>query len=170
MKVMLNARNESVQRMYRKFNGLVRRKCRTFLRNPVEAEDAAQEVFVRLLNHFDSIPSDAEAEAYIAACAANFCRNQLRNEKSQREKLQGLRDRELDEFEPRVEARQLVRKLVAEEDTDCRAAIVRYHFDDVDQGTIAKEQNVTRRTVINRLNGFSSRARDFVEKCELGEG
>jgi RNA polymerase sigma factor (sigma-70 family) len=173
MKIQLHAaRNDRVQRMYRKYAGLVRKKCRAYLRDADEAEDAAQEVFVRLLQHFDSIPSDEDIQAFIGTCAANLCRNKLRDAKSHQEKqtLTKWTERTEDGFESKVEAKQIFHRVVHEMEEDHAIAFTRFYRDHVDQGTIARELYVTRRTVINWLNKSSERVVDFVTKCELGEG
>ena len=158
----------------RKYAGSVRRRCRSYLRDPDAAEDAAQEVFIRLLTHFESVPpEDEKAQAFIATCVNNLCKTKLLKAKTQQSKLERLAHEVVDLFdsdESKVEARQLVHRVLQEADTDCRVSVVKYHFEEVDQATIAREQNVTPRTVINQIQRLFQGARLFLEKCDLGEG
>jgi len=165
-------RNEQVQEMYRKYSGSVKRRCQAYLRDVAAAEDAAQEVFLRLIHHFESVPSEGEAQAYIATCTANLCRNLLRDARAHQQKMDSFTYNTVDEFashESWVEARQLVQRLLDEADTDARVAVVRYHVDDVNQQAIAEEQNVTRRTVINRIDRFLTHALESMARWDASE-
>jgi RNA polymerase sigma-70 factor, ECF subfamily len=170
MKVTHQIRNQRVQIMYRRYAKTIYARCRRLLNDADEAEDAAQEVFMRVLKHLESAPSDEDALPWIYRISSNYCLNQLRNTKARSKHLEGMPRQFVDEFEPAVVNRQLAKQIVAEATTDHRVPVVMYHLKDVDQQTIAEELGVTRRTVINRLNAFAENARKFMSKVNLGEG
>lgn len=61
------------------------RRCLGILRRASEAEDAVQEVFVRLLIHADRIPPPEEQLRWCYAIATRFCLNRLRDRAARRE-------------------------------------------------------------------------------------
>jgi RNA polymerase sigma-70 factor, ECF subfamily len=170
MKISTNIRNEQVQRMYRKYARTIYARCRRLLSDPQEAEDAVHEVFMRVLRHLETAPSEEEALPWIYRISSNYCLNHLRNARTRLEKMSAAPERAPDAFEDQLMAKQLARRLVANAVREHQVPVVMYHLADVDQQTIAHRLGVTRRTVINRLNAFADDAREFLKKVDLGEG
>lgn len=69
--------------IYRSYCGLVYRICLRMLRNPVDAEDAAQDVFVRLFRKIDTFRGESAFSSWLYRVATNtvlmrFRKNKLR--------------------------------------------------------------------------------------------
>ena len=59
--------------LYRKYGPAVYSRCRRILRDESLAEDATQEVFVRVLRHIDEAPDDEAALRWVYRIATNYC-------------------------------------------------------------------------------------------------
>lgn len=73
------AAQTDIEAVYRRHIGTVYRLCYSFLGSAAEAEDAAQAVFLSLVEHPRAF-NDAEHEkAWLITCAQNRCRDVLRS-------------------------------------------------------------------------------------------
>lgn len=73
------ASQTDIEAVYRRHIGTVYRLCYSFLGSAAEAEDAAQAVFLSLVEHPRAF-NDAEHEkAWLIICAQNRCRDVLRS-------------------------------------------------------------------------------------------
>src|SRR5258705_13520736 len=79
-----------VAELCRKFGLAIYSRCRRLLRDDVAAEDATQEVFLRVLRHIESAPSDQAALAWIYRISTNYCLNFLRDRSRQAEPVEDL--------------------------------------------------------------------------------
>jgi RNA polymerase sigma-70 factor (ECF subfamily) len=150
--------------LYRRFGPLIFARCRRLLRDPALAEDATQEVFVRVYKNLERAPNDDEALAWMYRISTNYCldlmrRKNVRGEESEPDERLAADDAPSD---ARIEDRDLVLKLLERTPEKLRAPALLYHVDGMEQEQIAKLLNVSRRTVINRLQEFAERARKFV--------
>lgn len=151
--------NERVAALYRRFGPLIFARCHRMLRDRARAEDATQEVFVRVLKHVASAPDEAQALAWIYRISTNYCLNALRDE-GRRASPPALLVELLSEHpEHALANREAANKLVADAPVRVQAALVHYYVDGFDQSRIAELLGVSRRTIINWLNDFGERSR-----------
>jgi RNA polymerase sigma factor (sigma-70 family) len=68
--------------LYRRYFERVCRQCRQFTTDPTEAEDLAQEIFIKLIDRLDSFRETARFSTWIGSVARNFCIDQLRRQKT----------------------------------------------------------------------------------------
>lgn len=66
-----------VERAYRRYGPMVRRRCERLLRDPEEARDATQDTFVRLTRRKDALDEHALG-GLLYRIATNVCLNRLR--------------------------------------------------------------------------------------------
>src|SRR5688572_30207570 len=64
---------------YRRWGGQIYRRCLKLLGDAAAAEDATQEVFVRLMRHADHLAPEGGYLAWIYRVATNYCLNALRD-------------------------------------------------------------------------------------------
>ncbi|MBI3182611.1 MAG: sigma-70 family RNA polymerase sigma factor [Myxococcales bacterium] len=157
-----------VQNFYEKYGPAIYSRCRRMLRDAAAAEDATQEVFLRVLRHIDTAPVDEAALAWIYRISTNYCLNALRDGRRQAEPLAALPDSAVDDFEDSVMSRELTGRVMGDAPPELKAPAVLYHVKGMEQARIAKALGVSRRTVIYRLNEFATRARRFIERAEAG--
>ena len=154
-----------VAALYRKFGPAIYSRCRRLLKDDALAEDATQEVFVRVLRHIESAPDDAAALAWIYRISTNYCLNLIRDRGRQAEPTAAEEMPELSgNPEPEMLDRDLAMRLVARSPEKIRAAAVLYYIDGLEQEQVAATLGISRRTVINRLQEFVDRSKKFVTR------
>jgi RNA polymerase sigma-70 factor (ECF subfamily) len=155
-----------VSSLYRKFGPAIFSRCRRLLKDDALAEDATQEVFVRVLRHIESAPDDAAALGWIYRISTNYCLNQIRDRGRQAEPTAPDELPEAPGEHPENEMldRDLALRLVQRVPEKLREAAVLYYVDGLEQEQVAKTLGVSRRTVINRLQEFAERSRKFITR------
>lgn len=153
-----------VSDLYRRFGAVIYSRCRRLLKDDALAEDATQEIFVRVMRHIESAPDDQAALAWIYRISTNYCLNQIRDRSRQAEPVEELPESATDHPEPELLDRELAMKLVARAPENLRAPAILYYVDGLEQEQIAKTLGISRRTVINRLNDFMARSRKFISR------
>ncbi|MEP6652732.1 MAG: RNA polymerase sigma factor [Myxococcales bacterium] len=145
--------------LYRTHRWAVYARCKRLLRDQAAAEDAAHETFARALRHLADISEPEEQRRWLLCVATNYCRNQLRDGKRQRELLvqfdRGPECEEADTFAGfDLEAyltRSVPRQVV-------RVAWLSF-VQEMGQHQVAVTLGISRRTVVNRLATFRAHAR-----------
>ena len=150
--------------LYRKYGPAIYSRCRRLLKDDALAEDATQEVFVRVLRHIESAPDDAAALAWIYRISTNYCLNLIRDRGRQAEPTDELPESASDHPEPDLVDRQLAMRLIERAPETLRAPAVLYYLDGLEQEQVAKTLGISRRTVINRLQEFAERSRKFMAR------
>lgn len=125
------AKSMDVEALYRRYGDLVLGRCRTLLRNDADAQEACQEVFLRVLRYQDSFRSESSPATWLFKVTTTTCLNRIRTRTRRREDLveqspaPGPEDTLLDPHE----LRDLLRHLMAEAD-ELTGACVLYHCAD----------------------------------------
>jgi RNA polymerase sigma-70 factor (ECF subfamily) len=162
---------ERVAELYRSFGPAIYSRCRRLLKDPVTAEDATQEVFLRVLRHIRDAPDERAALAWVYRISTNYCLNRLRDAKRDAEPMEELPERAGADLEQELMDRDLALRLVLRVPEKLRAPAVLHYIDGMEQAQVALVLGVSRRTVINRLSEFTSRARKFLARGgEAGNG
>lgn len=160
--------DERVSTLYRKFGTAIYSRCRRLLKDDALAEDATQEVFVRVLRHIESAPDDATALAWIYRISTNYCLNQIRDRARQAEPTapDELPEGDGDGAAPEAEMldRDTAMKLIRRAPEKLQEVAVLYYVDGLEQEQVAKTLGISRRTVINRLQDFIDRSRKFISR------
>ncbi|MCH7477084.1 MAG: sigma-70 family RNA polymerase sigma factor [SAR324 cluster bacterium] len=92
---VLSGRREAFANLVRKHHAKVLRLCRSLLSDPVQAEDAAQEVFIKAYRSLERFHGDASFSTWIYRIASNHCMDFLRKKTRERtESWDALLERE----------------------------------------------------------------------------
>jgi RNA polymerase sigma-70 factor (ECF subfamily) len=158
---------ETIQGLYRSHAFAVFRRCRRLLGGDLEADDAVQEVFLRLLEDPGRFQGQSSPATFLYAIATHVCLNRLRGTTARGAAWQADVARGLAEVSPgpaaTVEARQLAGAILDETDPETAAMAV-YHFvDGLPQGEIAALVGRSRVTVNQRLQQLR---RDALRRSE----
>ncbi len=149
--------------LYRRYGPAAYARCRKLLRDEALAEDAVQEVFVRVLRHLDKAPDDEAALGWIYRISTNYCLNLLRDRAAQAEPVDELPEGTTGDLEAVLSDRDACLRVLARMPDKLRAPAVLHYLDGLEQGRVAEVLGVSRRTVINRLAAFADRARKLLE-------
>jgi RNA polymerase sigma-70 factor (ECF subfamily) len=159
--------DQELAELYRRCGALIYRRCLKLLADPAAAQDATQEVFIRLMSQIHRLESrDDDYLPWIYRVATNHCLNVVRD------------DARLALFEPGAlpdrgaagEAaaypdRDLTARLLRRFDEVTRSIAVLALVDNLSQDEIAEVLGISRKTVGKKLRLFVERARRFVERA-----
>ena len=164
MTTLQGVRSLRVSSLYRRYGATIYSQCRRILRDDALAEDATQEVFVRVLDHVDRAPDDAVVLRWIRRISTNYCLNKLRDRAVQAQPMAPdlLPEVEGGNPEALLLDRRTAMKLIDRAPPKLQATAVLFFVDGQDHGQVAATLGVSRRTVINRLNDFVARSKKFV--------
>jgi RNA polymerase sigma-70 factor, ECF subfamily len=161
-----DADEDRFDELYRRFGATIYARCRQMLRDPAAAQDATQEVFLRVHKTLARIPGQREAFAWLYRTATNHCLNELRNGRLRPTLLATMPDRAGPTSEGPLADQVMLTRLIHQLPEDLARAAWLYHVDGLEQAEIAEICGCSRRTVITRLARFAERARAFIERSD----
>lgn len=146
----------NVDELYRRYGPMVIRRCRQLLRDEDQALDAAQDVFVRLMDRRDRLKDDYPS-SLLFRMATNLCLNRIRDSKRRKttndsDLLERIAD--LDDAEGRIEARAVLERLFGRERESTRTMAVLHYVDGMTLEQVANEVNMSVSGVRKRLRGL----------------
>jgi len=151
--------NNKVSELYKKYGYIIHGRCVSILKNEDEAHDALQTVFLKLLEHYDSIKDKAKLVPWLYSTATNYCFNRLR------EKRRIVQDLEPDSLmvENRIENnlsdKQLINILINTQDKKVRDIVYYTHIEKLDQKEIGKITGYSPATIRRYLRHFEQSCR-----------
>jgi RNA polymerase sigma-70 factor (ECF subfamily) len=149
-----------VEKLYRRYSPMVLRRCKAMLGDSDEAEDAAQEVFVKVIRAHDRLHGRYPS-SLLYRIATNTCLNMLRSSKRRRavadsDLLEGMAAR--DELEERVLDRALASRLLAGESASTLKIVQLHYGEDRSLQETAAEVGLSVSGVRKRLDGVRKRS------------
>jgi len=154
---------EAAARLYRDYGPVVFRRCLRLLRNREAAQDATQEVFVRLVRNMERLEDRGGALPWIYRVTTNHCLNVLRNA-GRRGEGALLVDLEADD-RPATEAlpdRLLAQEILQRFDASTQAVVVGVFVDGMEREEVAATLGISKRTVSRKLERFLGSSRRFL--------
>lgn len=77
-----NERSAYLEQLYIRYRTMVYSKCLSFSKDPVEAQDMVQDVFLKLIGKLDSFRGEAKFSSWLYVITLNFCRNQVQTKRN----------------------------------------------------------------------------------------
>lgn len=159
-------RQAQTEKLYAKFGPTIYARCKRLLKDASAAEDATQDVFIKVLNHLDSAPSKDAVLPWIHRITTNHCLNVIRDAKRHAEPVEHLPEVVDDEFEDSVVTKNFSERLLAQTPDELKKPAMMYHVRGIEQAKVASALGVSRRTVLYRLAEFTRRAMRMQELAE----
>jgi RNA polymerase sigma factor (sigma-70 family) len=153
---------EAFDEVYRSLRGFIYARCRRLLSCDELAEDATQEISLKLLAHWSALPPGEPTRRWLHRVTTNYCLNQLRNEK-RRHGAPFMLDEGTAPPPDGIANRQLVTRVLASLPPELRLVGWLSHVDECHQHDIAEELRISRRTVVSRLGMFRLRAKRILK-------
>jgi RNA polymerase sigma-70 factor (ECF subfamily) len=153
----------TVEDLYTQFAPTIYARCRQILRDAAAAEDATQEIFVRIRDHLTRIEGPRQALGWLYRAATNHCLNELRDGRTHAVLLASVPAPVGADSEQRFQQRDLVARLIRDLPEELALIAWLYHVDELQQGEIAEICGVSRRTIIARLQRFAEQARHLLQ-------
>lgn len=161
------SRRAEIAQLYERYGHLVTARCRYLLQDPTAAEDATQEVFVKVMRGLDGFRQESAWHTWILKIATHHCLNVLAANRAawrqrHRDHVRHLEEAGLLAGSDPDKAR-LVEQLLSRVDAETQAVAVHYYLDEMTQEEIGALLGRSLPTVRKRLKTF----RRIAEK-ELG--
>jgi RNA polymerase sigma-70 factor (ECF subfamily) len=157
-------RADEVEALYRELGPAIYRRCLKLLRDPAEAQDATQEVFLRAYRNLRTLAYGTRI-AWLYEIATRHCLNRLRDgvRKQSKEQKLVLRGPSADVaslFADRQQAAQVLARF------DSKTSLIAVYalVDEMTQEEIAAALGITRKTVGIRLRRFLEGARNYLQR------
>lgn len=151
-----------VAALYRRYGDMVLGRCRSLLGNDADAQETAQEIFLRLHRYRDQFRGEASPTTYLFKVTTTTCLNRIRSRTRRREDpVEELPPVvETDSLLDVLEIRQLVDVLLQGEDERTQAVLI-YHFvDGMTHDEAGAMLGITGAAVRKRLSTFKRRIRE----------
>jgi RNA polymerase sigma factor (sigma-70 family) len=142
-----------VASLYERHSRMVFRRARELLRDDDAAEDATQEVFMRVIRAGGDVPSEPTPTAWLYRVVSNLCLNRLRDQQ-RRAALLAEHHAQPGVVPPFGEDRVVVASILREVPAEIQEAAVYFFVDEMTYDEIARVTGASRRTVGNRLAAF----------------
>ena len=155
--------HEAAARLYREFGPAVYRRCLKLLRGREAAQDATQEVFVRLMGNMARLEGRGDVLPWIYRVTTNHCLNVLRDVGRRGE---GALPPDLETHERSASEllpeRRLAHQILQRFDASTQAVVVGVFVDGMEHEEVAATLGISKRTVSRKLERFLSSSRRFV--------
>lgn len=161
-------KGQRVHGLYEQFGPTIYSRCRRLLRDATAAEDATQDVFLKVLKHLDSAPTSGSPLPWIHRITTNHCLNLLRDGRHDPELVAELPEQRDDDFEEALVTRDFAQAVLASAAEEHKTPAMLYHLRGVEQGKVAALLGVSRRTVLYRLAAFTAHAQRWELLAEAG--
>ena len=155
-----------VSQLYKELGPVVFRRCLRLLGDRAAADDATQEVFVKLLLDLERLQERETVLPWVYRVATNHCLNLRRDSRrrGQDALAEGL------DVVPNTRGdgpgaypdRQLVQAVLSRFDKETQAVAVAVFVDGMEHKEIANVLGISRRTVSRKLDRFVESARQFL--------
>ena len=156
----------NVDKMYAKYGPTIYARCKRLLKDGTAAEDATQDVFMKVLKHVDSAPGEDAVLPWIHRITTNHCLNVIRDARRHAEPVEHVPEVVDDEFEDSVVTRDFANRVLAATPDELKQPALMYHARGIEQAKVAAALGVSRRTVLYRLAEFTRRAMRMQEIAE----
>ncbi len=169
---VMMTKNE-VAGFFKKYGASVYRLASLLLGSREDAEEATQEVFIRVLSHANTFEHREDCSIYpwLVRITTNYCLNMIRDS-LRRSELVKLRLPVRSVLSPGgfcPEKMVLIRKLLADADESLALVAIYRIVYGMSADEVARLLGVTRRTVINRFGRFRKWAVAYLESCSEKE-
>jgi RNA polymerase sigma-70 factor (ECF subfamily) len=164
----MTARGLELDQIYRQYGAMVRRRCLAILKREEDADDAAQEVFVRVLRSAGAFRGQSSPATWLYRIATNVCLNRIRDARN-RERLDKAAFEEPAPTLP-FEAwpRDLALRLLADLDDATRETVLYAEVEELTHQEIAELMGCSVSLVRKRIAKFKERAQRRAARL-LGE-
>lgn len=158
------------------YEGLVYRHCLQMLRNPADAEDAAQEAMLRAYRAVRTFRADSNVATWLFRIAHNVCLDVLKRPRNRREgvSLDALREEgfEPTDEQPTPESRYLaaseqerLREVIAKLPAEQQALLSLRYGDGLSYEELSQTLGISLGTIKSKLNRAKEKLKMLIHSC-----
>ena len=162
---------QRTEQWYRQYGESVYRRCRRLLGDEAQAWDFTQEVFLRAHQQAGALRQAPSALAWLLTIADRQCLSALRRRRVEQRAALSEHVRALalptmdDALERALLDADLVTHVLAHCAEDVQQIVVHRFLDELEQEQIAQRLDISRKTVIRKLQAFYATARALLERA-----
>lgn len=170
----------SIEYLVEKYSKLVYKICYDMLKNPLDAEDITQEVYISLYSNYDRYfeLSENEIKNIICKIALNKCKDIF---KSKAKKLENMTtdnvlllenyidDNDIEKEIIKLENKEMIDKLISSLKDPYSKILYYYYIDELSLDTIAKNMNVSKGTLKMQIYRGKNILREKLERFKGGQ-
>jgi RNA polymerase sigma factor (sigma-70 family) len=160
----------AVRQLFEQHGPMVYRRALRILGNSADAEEALQEVFMRVLRGAEGFENRSEVTTWLYRITTNYCLNMVRDGKRRRELLEQNFPGDDDVGTDSSHQLMLLRGLLADADEQQALAAIYVYVDGMSQHEAAELLGVSRRTVGNLLERFGVWAKERLRSRDSQPG
>lgn len=165
---------EAFERIMQRYEAKVFRLCVAYVRDPVLAQDAAQESLVRLWRALSKYDGRAALSTWIYAITRNWCLTSLSKRREPISLDDAAIQNEIDALavpasQPGLDQAQAIRQLVAELPEMTRRIVTLYYFEEQSVGAVAELVGLAEGSVKTHLFRARTRLRTRLEALGLAD-
>lgn len=156
-----------VEALYRRYSPMVLGRCRMLLGDDVEAQDACQDIFVKLHRSRARFRGEAHPTTYLFKITTTTCLNRLRSRRRRRDRGVEELPEPPDHHEPstpsplrRAELRQLVDRVLAGQSARTQACAIYHYADGMTHAEVGELLGLSAAAVRKRLGKLRRSFRD----------
>lgn len=162
---MVNISKEEFEHLYNKFGPMVLRRCRFLLKDDLKAQDAMQDVFVRILE--SNYGKQDLCSSLFFTTATRICLNQIRSDKYRNHlQIENLSDLIEDSFSTKqkeiINVSLLLDTIFSQRDSLDKEIATLYYVDDYNLEETAAKVKMSVSGVRKRLAGLKKYAEKYV--------
>jgi RNA polymerase sigma-70 factor (ECF subfamily) len=147
--------------LFQSFGPAILRRCTRLLRDSADAEDATQEVFLKVCRYLDRLPKDQSGLPWVYQIATSVCLNRMRSRARSEKATQKIPEAQATSLAATLEDQQLARAVLARFDERTSLIAVYHLVDGMTQDEVAAALGLTRRTVYSHLTKFLEAAKEM---------
>jgi RNA polymerase sigma-70 factor (ECF subfamily) len=172
---VLRGDTEAFRSIVDKYRPVVLRLCRSYMKNAEEAEDAAQEVFLRAYKSLSNFKLEKKFVNWLYTIAVNHLKSRYAKIKKLEDHKETLAEepegpgRTPEEASVRKEIRQEIRKAVASLPGNLKEVTVLYYLEEMEVADISEVLDISRENVKSRLFRARKKMRQILEKVQPKE-
>jgi RNA polymerase sigma-70 factor (ECF subfamily) len=165
--MVMDPEKELAERLYEQYGFLIHRTCVQILGSADDAEDAVQEVFLKLLTHYASINDKEKVVPWIFNAAKNHCFNLLRYNKKFAGACEADETPGIDGFDEKISAHELIRLVMGFHGKKVRDAVYYTYVEQFDQREIRKLTGQSAATIRRNLKRFRDSLPQIRKRLEV---
>jgi RNA polymerase sigma-70 factor (ECF subfamily) len=159
-------RNAYFERLYERYCDKVYRKCLSFTKDPVRAEDFTHDIFLKLIVKLGGFREQAKFSTWLYSITYNYCTDQVRSPQSRREVyMEEGWDRFEDEVDDMAEIAEMEAKRLQlamdQLSPEEQAMLLMKYQDDISIREIAAMNGLTESAVKMRLKRLREKLRRY---------
>jgi len=173
--LVLQGNTEAFRSIVEKYRPVILRLCRSYMKNIEEAEDAAQEIFLRAFKSLANFKLDKKFLNWLYTIAINHLKSryaQIRRLEDHRKTIQNEPSREQptpEEVSVREELKREIRTKITALPANLKEVTVLYYLEEMDVQDIAEVLGISRENVKSRLFRARKKLRVSLEKVQPEE-